>query len=370
MQVLRSVCPYDCPDACGLLVHIDNGKAAKVEGDPEHPFTRGTLCPKMAHYERSVHSPRRIMTPLLRNGCKGSGEFTPVSWEEAIERIKTKWENIIAKYGAEAILPYSYAGTMGLVQRNVGHPFFYSLGASQLDRTICSPAKSYGWEAVMGQTMAPHTNEIHSSDLIVLWGIHALATNIHILHDINIAKQKGAKVWLIDTYETPTAQIADQVIVVRPGTDGALALGMMHVIARENLIDADFVNTYVQGYEELKNTVLPEYSPAAVSEITGLPAGVIEDMARQYAKAKAPFIRLGSGLSRYSNGAMTVRTITCLPALVGAWSKSGGGLLAGTTTGGALNTSKITREDFRETATRLVNMNQLGNALNCKIRQS
>lgn len=364
MQVLRSVCPYDCPDTCGLLVHIDDGKAVKVQGDTEHPFTRGTLCPKMAHYERSVHSPQRIITPLLRTGDKGSGKFTPISWPEAIECIKTKWNKIIAEYGAEAILPYSYAGTMGLVQRNVGHPFFYSLGASQLDRTICSPAKGYGWNAVMGKTMAPHTNEIHHSDLVILWGIHALATNIHIMHDINIAKKQGAKVWLIDTYETTTAQIADQLIVVRPGTDGALALGMMHVIARENLIDAEFIEKHVQGYEDLKSTILPEYSPERVSEITGISSRVIEDMARQYANAKAPFIRLGSGLSRYSNGAMTVRTITCLPALVGAWGKPGGGLLAGTSTESALDTRRITREDFQENTTRIINMNQLGEALN------
>ncbi len=364
MQVVRSVCPYDCPDTCGLLVHIDGSKVVKVQGDPEHPFTRGTLCPKMAQYEKTIHSPRRIMTPLLRTGSKGSGQFTPISWKEATQLIKTKWNKIIADYGAEAILPYSYAGTMGLVQRNAGHPFFYSLGASRLERTICSPAKGYGWDTVMGQTMAPHTNEIHKSDLVILWGIHALATNIHIMHDINIAKKQGARVWLIDTYETTTAQIADQVITVRPGTDGALALGMMHVIAREPLIDEEFIHTYVQGYEELKKTVLPDYSPERVSEITGITAGVIEDMARQYAKAKAPFIRLGSGLSRYSNGAMTVRTITCLPALVGAWGKPGGGLLAGTSTGGALDTSRITREDFQENTTRNINMNQLGDALN------
>ena len=287
-----------------------------------------------------------------------------ISWEEAIKHIKTNWNEIIDKYGAEAILPYSYAGTMGLVQRNAGHPFFYSLGASRLERTICSPAKDYGWNAVMGKTMGPHTNEIHKSDLIILWGIHAVATNIHIIHDINLAKKQGAKVWLIDTYETPTAKIADRVIKVRPGTDGALALGMMHVIARENLADKDFINQYVQGYEELKTTVLPNYSPEIVSEITGIDVCVIEDMARQYAKAKGPFIRMGSGLSRYGNGAMTVRTITCLPGVVGAWGKPGGGLLTGTSTGSAFDASLVTREDFQENTTRIINMNELGYALN------
>ncbi|MBP2658773.1 MAG: formate dehydrogenase [Firmicutes bacterium] len=364
MKIIRSVCPYDCPDTCGLLVHVDAGRVVKVEGDPEHPFTRGTLCPKMAHYERTVHSERRIVTPLRRIGSKGSGKFAPISWEEAIEKVTSNWKNNIAQYGAEAILPYSYAGTMGLIQRNVGHPFFYSLGASRLDRTICSPAKGYGWNAVMGQTMAPHTNEIHQSDLIILWGIHALATDIHILHDIKIAKEQGAKVWLIDTYETPTAKIADRMIIVRPGTDGALALGMMHVIARENLADKDFIGQYVQGYEEMRTNILANYSPETVSEITGIAVGTIEEIARQYANARAPFIRMGSGLSRYGNGAMTVRAITCLPGFVGAWGKPGGGLLTGTSTGAAFDSNLVTREDFQEQPTRIINMNKLGQALN------
>ena len=364
MQVLRSVCPYDCPDTCGLLVSVADGRVVKVAGDPEHPFTRGTLCPKMAHYERTVYANGRILTPLRRVGRKGSGEFSPLSWDEAIELIRTKWQQIIAEHGAEAILPYSYAGTMGLVQRNAGHPFFYSLGASRLERTICSPAKGYGWQAVMGQTVAPHNKEIHSSDLIILWGIHALATNIHIMHDINIARSHGAKVWLIDTYETPTAGAADQTIVVRPGTDGALALGMMHVMARENLIDRDFINKHVQGFEELAVNVLPGYTPGIVSKLTGVAAEVIEQLARQYAAARGPFIRLGSGLSRYGNGAMTVRTITCLPALAGAWGKPGGGLLAGTSTEAAFDTGRITCEEFQQQTTRIINMNKLGAALN------
>lgn len=364
MEVLRSVCPYDCPDACGLIINVEDGKAIKVQGDPEHPFTRGTLCPKMAHYEKTVHSKKRILTPLLRNGAKGSGSFVPISWDEAIKHIKTKWKEIIAKYGSEAILPYSYAGTMGLVQRNSGHPFFYSLGASRLDRTICAPAKQYGWDAVMGETMGPHTDEIQESDLIILWGIHALATDIHIIHDINIAKKKGAKVCLIDTFETETAKIADKVIIVKPGTDGALALGMMHVIARENLIDKDFINKYVQGYEELKDNVLPDYPLDKVSEITGIDASAIENMAIQYAKAKAPFIRMGSGLSRYGNGAMSVRTITCLPALVGAWGKRGGGLLTSISTSSAFDKKLVTHEEFQEKEARTINMNELGNALN------
>lgn len=364
MQVFRSACPYDCPDTCGLLIHVDEGKAVKVEGDPEHPFTRGTLCPKMNHYERTVHSPRRIETPLLRTGPKGSGEFTAISWDEAVAHIQQQWQEIIAQYGAEAILPYSYAGSMGQIQRNAGHPFFYSLGASQLERTICSPAKGVGYSAVMGSTMAPHPSEIQDSDFIILWGIHALATSIHSLHDIKIARERGAKVWLIDTYQTGTAQVADETVVIQPGTDGALALGMMHIIARDNLVDQDFIATSVLGYEELAAQILPDYSPEAVSKITGIAAAVIEEMARLYASARAPFITLGSGMSRYGNGAMTIRTITCLPALVGAWAKKGGGLLASISTGSAFDSSRVTREDFQERPTRSINMNQIGEALN------
>ncbi|QJW44781.1 molybdopterin-dependent oxidoreductase [bacterium BFN5] len=364
MSLKRSVCPYDCPDACGLLINVEGDKATKVKGDPEHPFTRGTLCPKMAQYERTVHSTQRILTPLIRSGPKGSGQFTPVSWSEAIGKIKDKWSEIMTGYGAEAILPYSYAGTMGLVQRNAGHPFFYSLGASRLERTLCAPAKGYGWEAVMGHTLAPDPKEIGQSDLVILWGLHALATNIHVMHDVDAAKKRGAKVWLIDTYETPTARAADQTFIVRPGTDGALALGIMHVIVREKLTDVAFVKGHVQGYEEFASDILPRYTPEFVSSITGINTTVIESMARAYAAAQAPFIRLGSGLSRYGNGAMTVRTITCLPALVGAWSKPGGGLLASISTGSAIEANFVTREDFQHKPTRIVNINQLGDALN------
>ncbi|WP_298434200.1 molybdopterin oxidoreductase family protein [Geobacter sp.] len=361
--ITRSVCPYDCPDTCGLLVEVENGRAVRVTGDPEHPFTRGTLCPKMLHYERTVHSPLRLTTPLVRTGAKGSGEFRPAPWEEAVATIADRWKEIIAAFGAEAILPYSYAGTMGLVQRNAGHPFFHRLGASRLERTICSPAKEAGWHAVMGETPAPHPDEVAESDLVILWGINAAATNIHFLHGVREARKRGAAVWLIDTYETPTAAAADRVILPRPGSDGALALGLMHVIAREGLVDRAFVAERVQGYEELAKAILPDYPPERVAELTGIPAATIEELARLYGCARAPFIRLGSGLSRYGNGAMTVRTICALPALTGAYGKRGSGLFASTSTGAAFAMREVLREDFLPHPTRLVNMNRLGHAL-------
>ncbi len=363
-DIVRSVCPFDCPDACGLLVEVEENRAVRVSGDPEHPFTRGTLCPKMLHYERTVHSPRRLTTPLRRSGAKGSGAFVPIGWEEAIATIAGRWREIIARHGAEAILPYSYAGTMGLIQRNAGHPFFHRLGASRLARTICSPAKGAGWKAVMGETPGPHPDTVMASDLVILWGINAAATSIHFLHGVREARRRGAKVWLIDTYRTPTAGAADELFLVRPGSDGALALGMMHVLAAEGLLDSSFIEAHVQGFQELREKVLPDYPPERVAEITGLPAAVILDMARRFGRARAPFIRLGSGLSRYGNGAMTVRCIVALPALVGAYGREGGGCLASTSSGAAIAMAEVTREDFMPRPTRTINMIRLGQALN------
>ena len=363
-EIRRSVCPYDCPDTCGLLVEVKDGNALKVSGDPEHPFTRGTLCVKMNRYEETVHSPLRLTRPLLRTGAKGSGEFRPISWEEAIDRIAERWREIIHQYGSEAILPYSYAGTMGLIQRNAGHPFFYKLGASRLDRTICSPAKEAGWRVVMGGTPAPHPDEVAESDLVILWGINAVATNIHFLHGVRKAKQKGATIWLIDTYQTLTSSAVDQVFIVRPGSDGALALGLMHLLVRDDLIDHDFLASHVQGFEELREEILRDFPPEKISVLTGLPKETLESMAKAYGTAKNPFIRLGSGLSRYANGAMTIRTIVCLPALVGAYGKRGGGCLAGTNTAGAFAMNEVLREDFMTKKTRIINMNRLGWALN------
>lgn len=368
-NILRSVCPYDCPDACGLLVEVSGGRAVKVSGDPDHPFTRGFICAKMQHYERTVHSARRLLTPLLRSGAKGSGEFVPITWQEAVGLITSRWREIIASHGAEAILPYSYAGTMGMVQRNSGHPFFHKLGASRLDRTICSPAKSAGWRAVMGDTPAVDPDEVAKSDLVILWGINAAATSVHFIHGVAAAKRNGAKVWLIDTYRTPTAAAADRLFLIRPGSDGALALAIMHVIARDGLCDTEFIRARVQGFEELASQVLPDFSPEAVSRITSVPAGIIEELAAAYAAAQAPFIRLGSGLSRYGNGAMTVRTIACLPALVGAYGKPGAGCFTDTATGGAFAMGEVTREDFIKEPTRIINMNRLGDALSSSAKQ-
>lgn len=364
MKTCTSVCPYDCPDACGLVVTVDGGRVVSVAGDKSHPFTRGTLCPKMAHYERTVHSPRRLTTPLKRIGPKGSGQFAPISWDQALAEIAGTWKAIIAEAGAEAILPYSYAGTMGIVQHDALHGLFYRLGASELDRTICAPAKGRGFKDVMGNTMPTAPQAAQDSDCIFLWSIHMLATNIHFRHDVEAARAKGAVVWCIDAYRNKTADLADHFVAVRPGTDGALALGMMHVLDRDGLADEAFLARNVLGWEDLKKNVLPKYTPEKTQGITGVPADVIVELAHAYGRARAPFIRLGSGQSRYTNGAMTSRLITCLPAFVGAYAKKGGGLLTSASGSHAFDKNIIRRPDLEQRGVRHINMCELGRALN------
>ncbi|ORJ58581.1 molybdopterin-containing oxidoreductase family protein [Geothermobacter hydrogeniphilus] len=358
----RSVCPYDCPDACGLLVEVEDGRVVSVKGDPEHPFTRGILCAKMQHYERTVHSPRRLSQPLERCGPKGKGSFKPISWAAAIERIATEWQRIIADSGPEAILPYSYAGTMGVLQRNALIPFFNRMGASRLERGICTPAKDEGWRAVMGETPAPAPERVLDSDLVMLWSSNAAATNLHFLQLVKQAKKRGARVWMIDLYRNAGSGVADEVFCVRPGSDGALALGLMHLLVRNGRCDDAFLAEKVQGFIELKEQVLPDYPPERVSALTGLTVEQLEQMAHAFAVAKAPFISLGGGLAHYSNSAMTVRSIVALPTLTGAWER-GGGCFVGTSTGAALPMAKITRPDLLCGSPRSINMSQLGDAL-------
>ena len=235
-------------------------------------------------------------SPPVTNRSQRLGEFRPISWEEAMTGIIYRWQKIIDQMDP-VILPYSYAGTMGLIQRNAGHPFFYRLRASRLDRTICSPAKEVGWKVVMGETPAPHPDEVAESDLVIPWGINAVATNIHFLHGVNRAKQKGATIWLIDTYQNLTSSVVNQIYIVRPGSHGFLALGLMHLLVRDDLIDHDFLASHVQGFEELKEKFFQTFDRKS-KPLMSLQE-TIKAMAHAYGRAKNPFIRVGSGLSRY-----------------------------------------------------------------------
>ena len=252
LRTQRSTCPYDCPDACGLVVETDGQSVRSVRGDPEHGYTRGTLCPKVNGYEKTVHAPGRLLTPLIRTGPKGQGGFRRASWDEAAALIADRWQALIASHGRECILPVTYAGTMGLIQRNAQEPLFHRLGASLLDRAICTPAQNAGWEQVMGETPGSDPDDAAQSDLVVLWGINALATNIHFLSQVKAARRAGGRAILIDTHRQATAAQVDRVFIVRPGSDGALALGMLHVLVRENLVDRAFLERETVGWADAR----------------------------------------------------------------------------------------------------------------------
>lgn len=365
MKEYKSVCPYDCPDACGLIVSVDNNKVISVRGDRAHAFTRGTLCPKMAHYEKVIHSPLRLKSPMKRVGKKGIGEdqYTRISWDEALDAIVNNFKETIDTYGSESILRYSYAGTMGVIQSPAADYFFRCIGATDQDRGICSPAKQAGFRSVYGDTLAIKPQEAQHSDLIVLWGINATATDVHILHDVNIAKKKGARVWIIDTHKTYTFSQAHEHIYVKPGSDGALALGMLHIIHRDGLADIDFIKKHVQGYDELVKEVLLDFTPGKAAEICGVSVERMTEFAYAYAKSKAPFIRLGSGLSRYGNGAMTCRAINALPAVVGAWQYPGGGLLSSASGSKFIGKDVMQQAHVHAPAKRLMPMIKLGEML-------
>lgn len=365
MKEYKSVCPYDCPDACGLIVSVDNNKVISVRGDRAHAFTRGTLCPKMAHYEKVIHSPLRLKSPMKRVGKKGIGEdqYTRISWDEALDAIVNNFKETIDTYGSESILRYSYAGTMGVIQSPAADYFFRCIGATDQDRGICSPAKQAGFRSVYGDTLAIKPQEAKHSDLIVLWGINATATDVHILHDVNIAKKKGARVWIIDTHKTYTFSQAHEHIYVKPGSDGALALGMLHIIHRDGLADIDFIKKHVQGYDELVKEVLLDFTPGKAAEICGVSVERMTEFAHAYAKSKAPFIRLGSGLSRYGNGAMTCRAINALPAVVGAWQYPGGGLLSSASGSKFIGKDVMQQAHVHAPAKRLMPMIKLGEML-------
>ena len=365
MKEYKSVCPYDCPDACGLIVSVDNNKVISVRGDRAHAFTRGTLCPKMAHYEKVIHSPLRLKSPMKRVGKKGIGEdqYTRISWDEALDAIVNNFKETIDTYGSESILRYSYAGTMGVIQSPAADYFFRCIGATDQDRGICSPAKQAGFRSVYGDTLAIKPQEAQHSDCIVLWGINATATDVHILHDVNIAKKNGARVWIIDTHKTYTFSQAHEHIYVKPGSDGALALGMLHIIHRDGLADTDFIKEHVQGYDKLVKEVLLNFTPEKASDICGVSVERMTEFAHAYAKSKAPFIRLGSGLSRYGNGAMTCRAINALPAVVGAWQHLGGGLLSSASGSKFVGKEVMQQAHVHAPAKRLMPMIKLGEML-------
>lgn len=356
-------CPYDCPSTCGLEAEIEDGRLIKVKNDKTHPVSKNGICRKMQHYEQDIYSADRLRTPLRRVGRKGEAKFEPISWDEAVREITDQFKAIIAKWGAEAILPCVYSGVMSDIQRNCGDAFFNRMGASELVKTLCSSAKGAGYDAVVGKTGCLEPTELNDSDLYLIWSCNMAATRLQTLVDLQKPVNRHKKKILIDVYPNPTAAYCDQVITIKAGTDGALALSMMHVLKNEHLVDKSFVEKYTSGYPAFAET-LDVYTPEWAESETGIPAEAIRQLAREFGQAKAPAIILGSGNSRHGNGGMTVRLITILSALTGAWQHPGGGLCGCTPIDtDYVNKSLITRPDFRKKPARKININQIGQAL-------
>jgi anaerobic selenocysteine-containing dehydrogenase len=360
---MRSVCPHDCPSACSLEVTVDDGRVATVTGTAGHPFTQGVICGKVREYAQRVHSPLRITEPLRRVGPKGAGRFEAIGWDEAVDEIARRWRAIIAAHGAEALLPFSYAGSMGQVQYFAGHPLFHALGASRLDRTICTATAYAGWRATVGVVTGNDSEQMVGADLVVLWGINAAYSSINVMTLVKQARARGAFLVVVDPYRTPTAQQADEHLMVRPGTDGALALAMMHVLIAEDRVDRDYLARATLGFAPLAEHVRA-WTPARVAPIVGLPEAVIVAFARRYGATPRSFVRIGIGLSRHDNGGMTCRTLACLPALTGAYADPHGGALLSSGGAAGFDYAVLERPDLMpDPPPRVINMVQLGRVL-------
>ncbi len=365
-KLVRCVCPHDCPDTCGLVVTVQDGRAVELRGDRDHPFTKGFLCVKVARYLERVYHPDRLKWPLRRTGPKGGGQFERISWDAALAAIERRFKEIAGSPdGPQAILPFSYAGTMGKLQgSSLDRRFFHRLGASLLDRTICATAGAAGCDITLGTRAAIDPEAAIHSRYIINWGSNTSVTNMHLWAIMHQARKQGAKIITIDPYKCKTAERSDWWLPIRPGADAALALGMMHVIFRDGLQDQDYLDRYCTGGEELRDRVLKDYAPARVAEITGIAGTDIERLAREYATVRPSLIRLNYGLQRHYGGGMAVRTITCLPAVTGAWRLPGGGALLSTSKMYGFDGAALERPDLIPPGTRTINMTQLAEALN------
>lgn len=378
LKVVQATCSLDCPDTCSLHVSVDgDGRATKVQGNPDHPVTRGFLCAKVTKYLDLVYSPERLLHPMRRKqgiakGPIASGKqhevFERISWDEALDTIAERFRAVAEEHGPESILPYSYAGNMAVLGfGSMDRRFFHRLGACQLDRTICSTAGGEALMSVYGVKLGTDTEHFRHARTILAWGANVHGNNIHLWPFIEEARHNGARLIVIDPYKTRTARAADWHLPIRPGTDTALALGMMHVLIAEKLYDADYVERFTHGFEQLRERVA-SYTPQRVAECTGLLAEDILQLTREYATATPAVIRMNYGVQRCQNGGTAARAIAMLPCLTGAWKQRGGGLQLSTSGAFQFNRQALERPDLARLSSigrvgRVVNMSSLGHAL-------
>jgi anaerobic selenocysteine-containing dehydrogenase len=377
-RIAHTVCSHDCPDTCAVLVTIDEqGKATRVQGDPSHPITRGFLCAKVAKYLDRVYSPSRLLHPMRRRPGAAKGKmaygrendaFERIGWDEALDLITERLRRIAQEHGPESILPYSYAGNMAVLgYGSMDRRFFHRLGASRLDRTICATAGADAIISVYGKKLGTDPEHFRHAKYIIAWAANIHGNNVHLWPFVEEARRNGARLVVIDPYRTRTAKAADWHIPIQPGTDTALALGLMRIIIEEGLYDRDYVRQHTHGFEALREHVQP-YTPEHVASLTGIAAADIERLAHEYASNSPAVIRLNYGIQRSQNGGAAARAVCMLPALIGSWKQMGGGLQL--STGGAFtfNTAALEKPELMlasplERPARMVNMSRLGHAL-------
>ncbi|HJW53909.1 MAG TPA: molybdopterin oxidoreductase family protein [Burkholderiaceae bacterium] len=367
-SIVRAVCPHDCPDTCALLVTVRDGVATEVRGDPDHPTTAGVLCTKVSRYIERTYHKDRLRHPMKQIGRKGEGKFARIGWDEALDTIAARLKAIAAR-DPQAIVPYSYAGTMGLVQgESMSARFFHKLGASFLNRTICATAGGAGYKYTIGARIGTDVERFQDARLILIWGGNPIASNLHFWMRAQEAKRRGATLVAIDPYRSLTAEKCHRHIALLPGTDSALALGMMHVLIAEDLLDHDYIAQHTLGFAQLKERVR-QWTPQRAAQTCGITVAEIEQLARDYGataqRGEAVAIRANYGLQRVHGGGMAMRTIACLPALVGAWRHAAGGMQLSSSDSFAKNSQALQRPDLlpHGSAPRTINMVTIGDDL-------
>lgn len=361
---VRGACPHDCPDTCALLTTVENGVATRVQGNPEHRHTDGVLCAKVSKYTERTYHPERVLTPLKRTGAKGSGQFAPVSWDEALADIAARLGNIAAR-APEAVLPYSYAGTMGMVQgESMDRRFFHKLGASQLDRTICASAGAEALTQTLGGKVGMKVEFFAESQLILIWGSNSIGSNLHFWRYAQQAKRNGAKLVCIDPRKSETADKCHDHIQLRPGTDAALALALMHELIQNDWLDHDYIARHTLGWDPLRERAL-QWPPERAAEVCGIPVEQIRQLAKDYGTTKPAAIRLNYGMQRVRGGGNAVRAVACLPALTGAWRHRAGGLLLSSSGQFPAQRAVLQRPDLMPAGKtpRTINMSTIGDDL-------
>jgi anaerobic selenocysteine-containing dehydrogenase len=362
-MMIRTVCAHDCPDMCSILAHVENGRLVKIQGDPDQPFTAGFVCAKVNREPDLVHSPDRVRTPLRRVGAKGDARFSPITWDEALDEIVSRWHAIICEDGPLAILGYCYSAHQGQTNRWLPMALFHVLGTTRLiPGTVCDSCSGAAWDATLGDVGGADPESVVDSDLIVAWSADLVTTAVHSWAKVEEARRGGATLVVVDPRRSRTAAQADWHVQPRVGTDAALALGLMHVLARDGLANRQYIARHTVGFDRLEHEVLPRFSPERVESITGVARGEVERLAHRYGRARAPFIRIGFGMSRSGQGGQAIRAVALLPGVTGAYARRGGGALLATGSGFGLDFARL-RRPGGPSSTRLVNHSRLGDAL-------